>query len=285
MPPYAVRMKTKFTLTFLAAVACTLLPLRAESLVEPGPENGGLRMRLIVSPNAQGKAGYEVRLDLVNTTHTDIPLRAAWLYDRDDGDFNDFIATAVSIETVPEIEPWMGQIHAPQRTLPQPERTVKAGETLSVQWQTDGPRLKGKVTNPLDVQNPELRLPGLYSIHATLDLRTTDGRAISLRSNEAQLSVGGSIAMPKHGYGRLISTDKSRSTGVFNIGSAEQVAVGDKFEKHGMAGDWVFTVAKVEQHISFGDLAPIIPADRDPALPRPPFPEVSTGFSLVLPPQ
>src|SRR5258706_9140423 len=54
---------------------------------EPGPENGGLRMRLVVTPNPKpGAGGYDVRLDLVNLSDRGIWLKADWRPDPDQGD-------------------------------------------------------------------------------------------------------------------------------------------------------------------------------------------------------
>ena len=50
-------------LTFLPPMA------KAEALPEPGPEDGGLRLRLVVKPRAKhDKEGFDVRIDGVNTS-------------------------------------------------------------------------------------------------------------------------------------------------------------------------------------------------------------------------
>jgi len=90
----------------------------------------------------------------------------------------------------------------PYRTTPQPEYVLKAGAVLSFGWRSDGRRLKNKVTDPNNVQNPEFPFPGQYSVHAMLRINTSE-RMVLLRSNEQLVSIGGSRESPKHSYGQL----------------------------------------------------------------------------------
>jgi hypothetical protein len=83
----------------------------------------------------------------------------------------------------------MGGVTVGQRKSPQPEQVLKPGETLSVRWRTEGRHLKNRVTNPNEVQNPEFPFPGLYSVHATVHVITSE-RTVPLRSNEQLVSVG-----------------------------------------------------------------------------------------------
>jgi len=95
--------------------------------------------------------------------------------------------------------------------LPQPEYVLKASEVLPVGWHSEGRRLKGKVSDPNNVQNPEFPFPGLYSVHATLKIETGD-RTVLLRSNEQIVAVGASRESPKHSYGQLIGVDADAKT-------------------------------------------------------------------------
>ena len=227
---------------------------RAEA-PEGGPENGGLRLRLTVTPRADaGKEGYDVKLDLLNVSQQPITLRAGWTHQTDAGDVKDYLETATSIECVPAIAPWIGGVQQGQRTAPQPELILKPGETLSVNWQTDGRHLKNRVTDPGHVQNPQFPFPGLYAVHAIVDVLAAD-RTVRLRSNEQLVSVGGSHAMPRHTFGRLTGVDPEKKTAVLGLGSIHKVAPGDQFEVgHPKGGHWKLTITHVEPTISVGDL-------------------------------
>ena len=67
---------------------------------------------------------------------------------------------------------------------------------MAVQWHTAGRHLKNKVSNPLEVQNPEFTEDGLYSVHAGIVLEI-GGQMALLRSNEQLVAFGGSKTMPK----------------------------------------------------------------------------------------
>src|SRR5262245_24394669 len=101
---------------------------------EPGPEDGGLRLRLVVTPRADGKDGYEVRLDVINASERAVTLRAGWRNDDEIGDVGSFLEAAASIESVPAIAPWIGGVQEGRRTSPQPEHVLKSGEVLTVNW-------------------------------------------------------------------------------------------------------------------------------------------------------
>src|ERR1035437_5013439 len=115
-------MKTRIPiLALLVLVASHLSAAENTALPEPGPENGGLRMRLMVASRTDtSKEGYEVRVDLLNTSERTITLRAAWEYE-EAGDLKDYIDAATSIECVPAVQRWMGQIREVPRQAPQPE--------------------------------------------------------------------------------------------------------------------------------------------------------------------
>ena len=84
----------------LALLAALALPLGAAEptipLPEPGPEAGGLRLRLLVSPRS-GNEGYEVRVDLLNASDRTITVRANWRND-EAGDLREYIDAGTSIE-------------------------------------------------------------------------------------------------------------------------------------------------------------------------------------------
>ncbi len=245
-------------------------------VVKPGPEQGGLRLRLEVAQRPEaGQEGYEVHIDVINVSAQPITLRAGWR-NEDPGDVKDYLDAATSIECVPAIAPWIGGVMEGQRQAPQPEYVLKAGETLPVRWQTDGRHLKNRVTNPNEVQNPKFPFPGLYSVHATLEVITSE-RTVKLRSNEQLVSVGGSHAMPKHTMGPLLDVDGEKKTAMVALGSMQQIAVGDQFEIGSPKGmHWRLTITHVKPNLSWGDLELLTRATFPAAskLPQPNMPAV-----------
>jgi hypothetical protein len=217
---------------------------------EPGPEDGGLRLRLVVGPRATaGKEGFEVRLDLMNVSERAVTLQTGWELE-EQGDVKDYLEAAASIDTFPQIEPWRGGLAARElRRSPQASQALPAGETLSVRWQTDGKRLKNRVSDPTVVQNPTFPFPGMYAAHATLDVITGQG-AVRLRSNEQLVSVGGSRAMPRHTYGRVWSANREKKSATLGLGSLHKVAVGDRFEIPSKTAVWRLTVTEVQPRSS-----------------------------------
>src|SRR5262245_36575593 len=94
----------------LALLILAAVPVRAadtDVVPEPGPEEGGLRLRLVVAPRTDLRQdGYEVRVDLLNISDRATTLRGAWRYD-ETGDLNDYLDAATSIECVPAVQRWM----------------------------------------------------------------------------------------------------------------------------------------------------------------------------------
>ena len=270
--------------TILVAAGLKTAALAAAALPEPGPEAGGLQLRLVVAPRAAaGQEGYDVRVEVVNVTQRAITLRAGWWHETDTGDVKDYIEASTSIESYPAIAPWVGQVMAGHRKSPQPEQVLKAGETLSVRWQTNGRRLKNKVTDPNSVQNPEFAAPGLYSVHATVTILTGDG-AVLLRSNEQLVSFGGSRENPKHTFGKLWRVNERTKTATLGLGSLHKIERGDQFRiRTGMLDFWKLTITEVSPESSTGRLEP--EPWRGPGRPAaehtPPFPERMMDATLI----
>lgn len=237
-------------------LAVSLTTFLSASEIEPGPESGGLRMKLIVNPTP---SGYDVRLEIKNVSEQRIVMKADWWYDTYDGNFDEFIEAALSIETNPSITPWTGQVMAPHRTITQPQQLLAAGETWSMSWKSEGNKLKTRSIDPLSVHNPEFPFPGLYSVHGSLKLTILDEenveRTVKLRSNEQLVSVGGSTAAPKHTYGRLGGANEEDKTATILLGKLQQIENGDEFEiVTGMGQAWKLTIIEVHEESSFGKL-------------------------------
>jgi hypothetical protein len=250
-------------LTLLVLATVHVQAAEATTLPEPGPEDGGLRMRLMVVPRINpGKEGFNVRVDLLNTSHHAITLRAAWR-NEEAGDLKEFLEAATSIECVPARQRWMGQITVGRRKAPQPEQVLQPGAVLSADWQTEGRHLKNRVVDPLTAQNPEFPFPGLYSVHATLTILTSE-RTVPLRSNEQLVSVGGSRAMPKSTLGQLLQVEGDGKTALVSLGSLQKIELGDQFEYHTMREQGKLTVTSVHPDFSAGNLEVKFPTNGTP---------------------
>jgi len=257
-------MKTRIQiLALLILVTPYLRAAETAALPEPGPEDGGLRMRLAVTPRSDmTNDGYEVRVDLLNVSDHAITLLAGWTRD-DAGDLKDYIDAATSIECVPAVQRWLGGVRQTQRKSPQPEQILKQGEILSMHWRTEGRHLKNRVTDPNEVQNPEFPFPGLYSVHATLNVITDKG-TVALRSNEQLVPVGGSRAMPKSTLGQLWEVDLNEKTATMSLGSLQKIEPGDQFEHLSKGDYWKLTITRVEPSYSVGNLEFKYPARLTP---------------------
>lgn len=258
------------------ALLCFAFSAHGATPSEPGPESGGLRLRLTIEPREKVE-GFEVRIDLVNVSARPITLETAWERE-DSGEVKDYVEAATSIESFPAFEPWKGGLPATiGNFLPaQTKQVLAAGETLTVRWQTKGTTLKNRVSDPGHVQNPAFRVPGLYSVHANLDVVTGAG-AVRLRSNEQLVSIGGSRAMPRHTYGRLtnIREKEEKKTAELDLGTRTQVRVGDKFDVTSKTYAWRFTVTEVHAAYAEGTLQPLAPERNMP------LPENGAGALLV----
>lgn len=264
-------------LSFLLATLC--LRSHAEPPTpNPGPEAGGLRLSLVITPRpAGGNEGYDVQLALTNSSSENIKLQATqWRARRHEGGFEDYLEAAASVESYPAIEPWLGQTLASvTNSPPEPGYELKPAETLSRRWHASGRRLKNRVSNPLEVQNPEFTESGLHSIHVTLVVMA-GGRAVRLRSNEQLVPFGGSNKMPRHTYGHLWWTAEKTRTASLNLGSMHGALAGDRFliQSENIGMTWTLTLTKIEPDHSLGTLEP------SRANPMPPFPSHGAPAAL-----
>lgn len=237
----------------LGTLALMLPAVQAAADPEPGPEDGGLRLRLVATPRTEeNKEGFDVRVDLVNVSQRTITVQTGWEDDAT-GSVNDYLEAATSIECVPALAPWMGgtQMRQAGQNLPQATHVLKPGETLSASWQTSGRKLKNRVSKPTVVQNPTFPFPGLYSVHATVDVITSAG-TVRLRSNEQLVPVGGSRAMPRHTYGPLLSINGEQKSATLGLGTLHKVAVGDEFVMPSKQGSWYVVITEVHNRYSEG---------------------------------
>jgi hypothetical protein len=258
------------------------------SLPEPGPENVGLRLRFIAVPERSGTNDtYQARFDLINVTNKPITLIANWS-ENQTGGFGDYLATNVNFTTDPPVMPYMGQWSmGPRRTASQPKYTLRPGETLTV-TRTG----KGRYTCPTD---------GLYGFRASILLRVegsetekqwaeiaaknallraqrkSDGLddlwesrgphgSVLLRSNEQQVPVGGSYALPKFPMGKLMFVDTDKLTATLDLGSAHRIEVGDQFRifTRSIGHFWILKITHADPTYSVGTLEPLSKTGQSP---------------------
>lgn len=227
--------------------------IAAESLPQAGPENGGLRLRLlVVSSGDASKDTYSVRADLINVTDNPLTVSALWAYDGDTGDFNDYFESALSIETEPRIVFFGIQVMADHRIKPQPTVVIPPNGSVSVEWKSSGRRLKNKLTLPLEVMNPYFPTEGLFSIHAELKVAVSGSeKPVLLRSNEQLVPIGGSSRAPKASSATVIGIAPERNQATLDQGALNGVEAGDNFlVRTGMGDFWLLTVTHVQDRWS-----------------------------------
>ena len=196
----------------------------SETLPQPGPENAGLRLRLVVtSERVSNEDVHHVRLDLINATDQELTVSTDWPHENE-GDFEEYFESATSIHTYPEVMDSGIQVLRDTRESPQPRHTISAQEMLTVQWTTHGRQLKNKVTRPTDNPNPSFPSAGLYSVHAGFAVPVDSGaagdiRPVVLRSNEQLVSVGGSMHAPKQAVVQVYNVAADHSTCEIGVGS------------------------------------------------------------------
>jgi len=218
-----------------------------EALPEAGPENGGLRLRLLVSTRTGAtNETYSVRADLFNVTDQPLMVAADWPYDSDKGEFKDYFESAVSIETTPKIMSWGVQVMMDNRKTPQPTVVLQPKGTLSAEWESSGRRLKNKLTRPYEVRNPYFPTDGLYTVHAELKVRVSGAdQPILLRSNEQSVPVGGDSRSPKFPLATVTAVSEDTKLATIDLGSLHGIEVNDEFlVLTGMNGWWLLTIVE-----------------------------------------
>lgn len=225
---------------------------QGEKAAEPGPQNGGLRLRLTLT-RAVKSAEWEVRMDLINDSQQSIALQTAW-ESSEPGDVKDYLQAAAQIETTPYFAPEHGATgFSEARTEQQKTLNLPANESLELRWRTGGPRLKPERQNSLLSANPALDEAGLYSVRVVLDVPTATG-TVRLRSNEQLVSVGGSVRAPKPSAARLESVSRDLQSVRIDLGGLDQVARGDQFDFTSKTAAWRITITDTHPHSSEGTL-------------------------------
>ncbi len=283
------KMKTRFGIRLTAVFFTALLvlciasgDLPGQAMPDPGPESGGLRMRLVVNTSrVNGSDSREISLELLNVTKEPIKLSAQWPYEKDKGDFAEYLKQAVNFIASPEIGPWEGQTMASDRKAPQPEYTLMPDTPLVIKWNTTG-RLLKKVENfILDMRTQPLPTDGLYTVHAVVVVGL-DGGTLTLSSNEQKVPVGGSAEPPKHSTGRIVRCDPETLTAAIDIGRRHKITPGDRFTvRTGMSEFWCLNIRQVRETEAEGVLSPSDHFGRDVPDAGPRFPHVGCRVRLI----
>jgi len=249
-----------------------------------GPENHGLRLKLTISTQrVVGNDTHSVWLDLINVGTQPITLVAQWPYEQLRGDYAEFLKSAVTFLTFPEVQPPGAQTGGTARTSPQPRHVIKPGQTLTAAWIAHGPRLKPEHCFDYHNTTPEFPTDGLYSVRAKITVLTADGQRILLTSNEQPVPVGGSTRTPKYSTARVVASDPNRKTCRIDLGSDHGLEPGDVFSiRYGLLASWRLRLSKVQDQGAEGLVEDSCRAEgRD--VPAPAFPE--RGFVATLVPR
>ncbi len=219
-------------------------------LPEPGPENGGLRLRLsIITSRQDTNDVYSVRLGIINVSSEPVILVGQPGYERHAKDYATFLKSIVSFVTFPEILPPLGQTAGIEPKSAPPKTTIKPQEEFVVRWRSSGRRLKRQ-----DYLNTTPCFPseGLYGVRAKVVIRTEEGREILLFSNQQRVCVGGSVELPKHATARITRTDVKNNAVIIDLGTHHKIQVGDRFHVSGghMGYYWELTVSSTSAWVS-----------------------------------
>ena len=259
-----------FKIQFLP-VMIALVPLGISStyaervMTEAGPENGGLRLRLIIEQAADAKNDErKIRLELMNVSDKEVELVAHEFYE-EDGDYADFFRSDVVFDTFPPVMQDSAQTTGFERKSPQPRLTLKPDESLTDEWKESGRRLK-MPDGMLDAhynKAPTFPSVGLYGVKARITVVTAKGKRLLLVSNEQQLSVRGSKSMPKYAVARIVSTNEEMESLSIDLGSDKGIEPGDKFTTtYNLGTSWRITIRNVSSIHAEGTVEPIHRADR-----------------------
>jgi hypothetical protein len=130
------------------------------------------------------------------------------------------------------------------RASADPTTTIGPGKKLAVSWESQGRYLK---TSHYYNTTPYFPSDGLYGVRARIKVRAARGKEIYLYSNEQAVSVGGTVALPKHGVAYVIRRDEEKREVLLSLGSRHRIVKGDRFHIMGrFPSGWLMTVTEVD---------------------------------------
>ncbi|MHC4742393.1 MAG: hypothetical protein ACYS8Z_10800 [Planctomycetota bacterium] len=198
----------------------------------------------IQSQNVKGKDLYTVRVRIVNTSNEPITLIGFAPYEGKLNTYAEWLRAEVIFMTFPELIPPSAQTAGMERTSPHPKTAIDVGKEFAVSWKSSGRYLK---TDYYYNTTPYFPSDGLYGVRARITLRTAKGEEIHLYSNEQAVSVGGTVALPKHGLAYVVQRDEEKREVVLSLGSRHRIAKGDRFHIMGrFPSGWMMTVTEVD---------------------------------------
>ena len=244
-----------------------------------GPENQGLRMNLHIENVDEKKADvYKVRISLINVGTTPIVLVAQWDYEEEKGDYCEFLKKQVEFTSFPEVRQDSAQTASRSgRTSPQPTLEIKPVDSVAVEWVTAPRRLKPQgYYNTTPTTFPS---DGLYSVRARFLAISKHGKRILLYSNDHQLAVGGSTALPKFAMARIIQSDATEGNVLLNLGSDQKIEPNDRFGCSFFPfAYWDILITEVKPTVSTGSVKTRL---REPGENIPLFPEAGSVAGLI----
>jgi hypothetical protein len=251
---------------------------------DAGPENGGLRLKLIIENHAdKPDDARTIHLLVIHVGEKPVTLVGQWEYEQPPGEYSAWLRRATEFTTFPEVVSDMAGTSGEERVSPQPTHVLKPGETLAVKWREWGPTLKSPEDNLEDHLNTAPTLPsvGMYSVRAHFTALTAEGKRLLLSSNEQPVVIGGKLTMPKFATTRVLDADAVAKSAEIRLGSDQGIQPGDVFqltnpEMKGVA--WWLTISHSATWWSEGSVL------RDPGDPADDEPFPQTGWQATLAP-
>lgn len=234
-------------------------------LPDAGPENGGLRLRLVITQEREVSSNT-VTVELQNVGPKTVVLVGEWDYQENRDGYQAFFEKRIGFVTYPEVQPDSFQTAGGERRSPQPQYELGAGKSLAISWKTKGNQIRQD--GPFPGTTPVFPSVGLYGVRASIVVLTKDGRRILLVSNEQPFIVGGVSILPKYATAHVVSVNRDQNAGTIDLGSEQRIEKGDRFViRWGLQASWRLTVTNVHTWGSDGSIA-VVHHDGRPETPK-----------------
>jgi hypothetical protein len=191
---------------------------------DAGPANEGLRLQLaITSSRSADQDIHQVTLQIINTRPQPVTLTAGFLGGPQAGQtYADYMASAAHFSSFPALKAESFQTGG-GNDLPQPVIALPAGGSTTAHWTVTGDTFTGYDSS----YSLTLPMPGLFLLRAHLSVHV-DMQEISLWSNEAACSIGGSLEAPKKCSTTILACADDRTVELA-LGARHGVAPGDRY--------------------------------------------------------
>ncbi|MHC4252939.1 MAG: hypothetical protein ACYS9X_27795 [Planctomycetota bacterium] len=216
---------------------------------EPGPEDRGLRLRLVVTnPEPGGTEEHDIMLELLNVGEEPVALVA-----ESDGaaDYAEYLRAATTFTTVPELLNEVWQI-AEGEQIEEVEALIRPASAIVSQWRVKGRWMDGNTA----ASGLGFPVDGRFLIRAHVTVKTKAGDYVRLCSNEQPWIVGGRDSAPRQCVASVLSVGAEKQEVILDVGSAGGARVGDVFRAHtGPPGYWDLHLARVGPERSTASVA------------------------------